>query len=258
MHARKCRGFTLIELLVVIAIIAILAAILFPVFTSAKEAGRRSACLSNLKQISSAFDMYMSSSNDRYPPAWRPKIVGEAHPLFPQANVKSAGVQNYNTTSASVYITWDAALFQYTKSRSVYACPSDGYKRDPVTIAGQSFPGEQRSYAMNDQILRHAQEIVNQTGNTALIYSGMMRSDTPKASKYVLVTDWYGKSANKALNRLGQAEYSAMYNLPDENQQEHNFKKGDNYLFFDGHVRYYEFGFLSDKDNMNFKPGILR
>src|SRR6476659_6898905 len=55
---RKHRGFTLIELLVVIAIIAILAAILFPVFAQARERARSAACLSNLKQIGLAFAMY--------------------------------------------------------------------------------------------------------------------------------------------------------------------------------------------------------
>ena len=62
------RGFTLIELLVVIAIIAILAAILFPVFAQAREAARRSACLSNMKQISTALLMY-AQDNDEILPA---------------------------------------------------------------------------------------------------------------------------------------------------------------------------------------------
>lgn len=61
------RAFTLIELLVVIAIIAILAAILFPVFAQAKEAAKKAACLSNMKQIGLAFNMYISDEDDRMP-----------------------------------------------------------------------------------------------------------------------------------------------------------------------------------------------
>jgi prepilin-type N-terminal cleavage/methylation domain-containing protein len=62
------KGFTLIELLVVIAIIAILAAILFPVFAQAKEAAKKTQTLSNLKNIGTAFKLYMSDSDDLYPP----------------------------------------------------------------------------------------------------------------------------------------------------------------------------------------------
>ncbi|MFA6665960.1 MAG: DUF1559 domain-containing protein [Armatimonadota bacterium] len=67
----KCkRGFTLIELLVVIAIIAILAAILFPVFAKAREKGRQSACTSNLKQISTAIYLYTQDYDETLPPSW--------------------------------------------------------------------------------------------------------------------------------------------------------------------------------------------
>src|SRR5437868_6204128 len=62
------RGFTLIELLVVIAIIAILAAILFPVFAQAREKARQTSCLSNLKQLSHAMLMYAGDYDELFPP----------------------------------------------------------------------------------------------------------------------------------------------------------------------------------------------
>ena len=65
MRART--GFTLIELLVVIAIIAILAAILFPVFAQARERARMSACLSNMRQIGSALMMYVQDYDETFP-----------------------------------------------------------------------------------------------------------------------------------------------------------------------------------------------
>jgi prepilin-type N-terminal cleavage/methylation domain-containing protein len=64
---RKQGGFTLIELLVVIAIIAILAAILFPVFAQAREKARSSGCTSNQKQIALAFGMYSQDYDETYP-----------------------------------------------------------------------------------------------------------------------------------------------------------------------------------------------
>jgi prepilin-type N-terminal cleavage/methylation domain-containing protein/prepilin-type processing-associated H-X9-DG protein len=66
-HRRTQRGFTLIELLVVIAIIAILAAILFPVFAQAREKARQASCLSNLKQIGTAVMMYVQDYEETYP-----------------------------------------------------------------------------------------------------------------------------------------------------------------------------------------------
>jgi len=63
-------GFTLIELLVVIAIIAILAAILFPVFSRAREKARQASCTSNLKQIGLASDMYNNDYDERHTPMW--------------------------------------------------------------------------------------------------------------------------------------------------------------------------------------------
>jgi len=234
------KGFTLIELLVVIAIIAILAAILFPVFTSAKEAGKRSACLSNLRQISTAFDLYLSSSSDRYPPAVRPKTAGVINPLFPYPAV----------TAGQGWLTWDSLIFPYTKSRSVYKCPADGYKRDNVNISGNTFPGEPRSYSMNDQVFR------KYTGTSPIerAYTGMMRSEPPRASRFVLVVDWFGMNAagTQANNKLGSESYVMAFNVPGAGQQEHNFKKGNNYLFFDGHVRYADLGVISGKDNYYF------
>ena len=67
---RTARGFTLIELLVVIAIIAILAAILFPVFAQARAKARGISCLSNVKQVGLAFHMYVQDYDETTPNMW--------------------------------------------------------------------------------------------------------------------------------------------------------------------------------------------
>lgn len=107
---RTRRGFTLIELLVVIAIIAILAAILFPVFAQAREAARKTACLSNLKQLGVAIGLYTQDYDETVPPA-NYSIGGNnyAWMAFVDPYVKG-GVNGSNTSIG-------------TSAKSVYVCP---------------------------------------------------------------------------------------------------------------------------------------
>src|SRR3954451_12245993 len=101
---KKCRArraFTLIELLVVISIIAILAAILFPVFARARENARRSSCQSNLKQISLGIIQYVQDYDETYPMIYN-HIVGRTPP----------------------YQCWGEWVQPYVKSQQVFTCPS--------------------------------------------------------------------------------------------------------------------------------------
>jgi len=103
------RAFTLIELLVVIAIIAILAAILFPVFAQARERARMAVCLSNLKQVALAGLMYVSDYDETYPPA---SIQGAT-----DGGVKQNGGTNIN------YANWKILCQPYAKNTGVFQCP---------------------------------------------------------------------------------------------------------------------------------------
>jgi len=107
----KRNGFTLIELLVVIAIIAILAAILFPVFAAAREKARQTSCASNLKQIALGIIMYTDDFDGIYPYAdnvINPDINGQWSPGDPNAGVH-----------------WPQMISSYTKSNGIFACPDD-------------------------------------------------------------------------------------------------------------------------------------
>ncbi|MBI2843032.1 MAG: prepilin-type N-terminal cleavage/methylation domain-containing protein [Armatimonadetes bacterium] len=114
-NAGSRRGFTLIELLVVIAIIAILAAMLFPVFASAKEAGRKGKCISHLREVAQVIQMYTYDHNDGYPP-----LVGTSLP--PQVTYRVGGGQ----------YRWPLLVYPYAKSFDVFFCPST-YRRGPYS-----------------------------------------------------------------------------------------------------------------------------
>src|SRR5579872_2890780 len=87
----RSRGFTLIELLVVIAIIAILAAILFPVFAQAREAARKAVCISNNRQIGLGAMMYVQDYDEMYPTnAWNTPAIGVADNDVHSGNYHSA------------------------------------------------------------------------------------------------------------------------------------------------------------------------
>lgn len=107
----KRRGFTLIELLVVIAIIAILAAILFPVFARAREKARQSSCQSNLKQIGLSFAMYVQDYDNRYP-----------------CNDYPYATTNYNDPAVAIRFNWTGwianGLRPYIKNEQIFVCPS--------------------------------------------------------------------------------------------------------------------------------------
>jgi len=120
------RGFTLIELLVVIAIIAILAAILFPVFAQAREKARQTSCVSNIKQLVLAISMY-ATDNEGYP-------------------------MNSSPSSWSPRTRWADYIFPYTKNEKLFICPSAPFDlfRKPWAHNAASFYG---GYGYNYQYL---------------------------------------------------------------------------------------------------------
>jgi prepilin-type N-terminal cleavage/methylation domain-containing protein/prepilin-type processing-associated H-X9-DG protein len=110
-------GFTLIELLVVIAIIAILAAILFPVFAQAREKARAITCVSNEKQLGLATMQYTQDNDDTYPDG------------------------NDGVGYQGVPCAWAAQIYPYIKSTQVYLCPDDPNPLDVVSYAVNNYTG---------------------------------------------------------------------------------------------------------------------
>ena len=114
-------GFTLIELLVVIAIIAILAAILFPVFAKAREKARQVSCLSNTKQLGLGTGMYVQDYDEQfYPHRFNCDNKSACNPLMVENGGQFAGI----TGAAQQKIFWISLVQPYIKNYQIFVCPS--------------------------------------------------------------------------------------------------------------------------------------
>ena len=119
------QAFTLLELLIVIAMIAVLAAVLFPVFQKVRENARRTTCQSNLRQIGLAITQYTQDSDETLPPG--------AYAL------------------GGATVTWRQGVFPYVKSVEVFTCPSNPYDELTTDVDGGQFFV---SYGANDSVLQ--------------------------------------------------------------------------------------------------------
>lgn len=152
---KKRAAFTLIELLVVIAIIAILAAILFPVFARAREQARKASCTSNVKQLGLAWMMYVQDYDETFPPTNSPTAPVPEYVLRP-GSFPCRPCRPVNIKTGLPYDPRPYAM-PYIKNTQIFVCPSDQGKnapQDPVTQGTPIWKGEVSSYCLNTVMTR--------------------------------------------------------------------------------------------------------
>lgn len=166
MKARK--GFTLIELLVVISIIAILAAILFPVFANARKKAQEANCESNLKQIGTAIKMYLPDWDETYPTnrliSGNPLIPGPLSPQVPITPPSTVAPGQAGYIAPDTYgVDWVEALYKYIEqvsqsndSTSVWRCQVASNKLFPGGTAATCYT----TYVFNYNLVENASSLV--------------------------------------------------------------------------------------------------
>jgi prepilin-type N-terminal cleavage/methylation domain-containing protein/prepilin-type processing-associated H-X9-DG protein len=179
------RGFTLIELLVVIAIIAILAAILFPVFAQAREAARKTQCLSNLKQMGLGIQMYAQDYDEQLPQGSR-VIEGNAW-------------------------RWLHQTYPYVKNAGIYKCPSNPLAPWDPALYGNSGTYGYNAYFLNNESLASINKptetlaVLDTPGGTAAGNRFRVRPDVANNTQGAAWNAWPVQESRVAYLHQGQA-----------------------------------------------------
>ena len=228
------KGFTLIELLVVIAIIAILAAILFPVFAQAREKARQTSCLSNLKQMGTSLQLYVDDFDETLPCVYfthstidtgdRTNDTG-TYAGYPCHKFKIFNLEN--STDGYEY-TWADALFPYVKNVSMYVCPS-GIKN----VCGYSY----------NSLLANPSSVGNVWSAN---WNPVSMSQLQNTSDLVFVADVIQRTSDKATSGMG-SPYTLLFHDKDYNTWKNwgvtdpiRHNGGCNFAMADGHAKYFK------------------
>jgi prepilin-type N-terminal cleavage/methylation domain-containing protein/prepilin-type processing-associated H-X9-DG protein len=199
---RAIHAFTLIELLVVIAIIAILAAILFPVFAQARESARQSTCLSNMKQVGLGLQMYAQDYDETLPPG------NDAVTSFGDPGVRP---------------NFLGCLIPYTRNIHIYACPN---ARVDTSLANPPTATSAGSYMGNAVVMGRTLAVISTPADIIYCQENFLKRSIAWLRPNLVATNQYTNwwFANPAAPH-GLA-YSSLH------------KEGGNLIFADGHAKW--------------------
>ena len=204
----KRHGFTLIELLVVIAIIAILAAILFPVFAKAREKARQSSCLSNTKQLGLAAVQYTSDYDGYFMRAW------------------------YYSNGVGAGYVWADVITPYIKNDQLFACPSRSTTPNKITSSytgGPVWNSPNMAYAAN--LAYWGGRAGSGSGPVVFPPYYHADSDVDDPASTITMMDYRG-----SFESPGQFDVAGALNSDDPTIQRHN--DGMLFAFYDGHSKW--------------------
>jgi prepilin-type N-terminal cleavage/methylation domain-containing protein/prepilin-type processing-associated H-X9-DG protein len=227
-------GFTLIELLVVIAIIAVLAALLLPALSKAKQQGQKIACVSNLRQLQLAWQLYADDHN-----GWLPRNDGGGQDAgrFDFKYAWTSGWLDYEANNPDNTNTWImmnnpfGTIGQYTKNAGIYKCPSD----KSWAMNGGQRHNRIRSYAMNSLLGSKQYDYYASNASFWVYWRQEDLGKLPPLAQHFVFIDEHEDSINEGSFRLsiaslGQARMAWL----DVPASRHG--KSANISFADGHV----------------------
>lgn len=235
----RSKGFTLIELLVVIAIIAILAAILFPVFTSAKENAKQATCLKHGQQLGNALTMYLDDHGGKFPLCW----------IFQK----------------DITLTWAHGLCKYTKSLGVFTCPSvpnrrftdrttPGLNNDADRITGgwgyntslgnAAGPSNQNGVGRG-KYADAAKQVPYSLSDITAPTQHIIFGDSKKSDDADIASQFPGYTGSNAFCDVIKALVSGGFHVPPDFR--HN--GGGIFIFCDGHAKWIKKGYFNDWQN---------
>lgn len=229
---RTC-GFTLIELLVVIAIIAILASLLLPALSRAKDRAQTTSCLSNLKQLQTCWQIYPMDNEDFLVPNNSVVAIPTSGGSVASGAAWCLGSARTDTTTTNIE---SGLLFPYNRSAKIYRCPSD---RSTIEDAAGNVLTELRTRSYN----------MSQSVNGYPEYDAVMRDYIPSFKKFTQIRNPNNSGCLVFIDEHPDTMYDSLFGMPTDfydgtrtwwDLPANRHDQGCNLSFADGHVEHWK------------------